>query len=143
MCCAAPLGKPLVYNSSEEHGVSDQIPPPQPLGLKDEPVDPLTTQRADPIRCARHAAGDEIKQCPNTKKERGTGVYSVSRDPKLLQRIAHRYQNNIGIGGPDCGADPGVVARCDIAVMEAHNTVPWIPATEDRRGALYDIRPCA
>ena len=110
----------------------------EPRRLLQQPVDPLATQIAHPSRRAADAAGLEIKQGADGEEQICLGLVSMLVNPKLLQGIAHTYENAVGAGVTDIAASLLDVLRSqEETIPVPHDRVAWIRAAE-RLGRTLD-----
>src|SRR5680860_806282 len=80
---------------AEKDEVADQVALGQPQRLLEQPIGPFAAQSAHPNGSSPYAAGLEVKQCADGKKQTCSRLVPVLINPQFLQRVAHAHKDAV------------------------------------------------
>ena len=113
-----PRSRPeLPGDPHEEEGIADKIPARETLRLLGQAIDPFKAPSLHPRRRARDVARKKIEQGPDAYAEGAARRSQVLLDEELLSGIAHRHQQDIGLGPANEINDFGNRVVIEVAVV--------------------------
>src|SRR5579859_293210 len=104
-------------DAAHEHGVADEIAPPEPPWLAHQPEQPLDAQPPEELWRPRHIIREKVEERAHRQTHRHAQIGEMLRDPDFLRRHSQRHQQNIWLRGVDARDNLRAVLRREEAVL--------------------------
>ena len=116
-------GQPLARNPGKEQRDADEVATGQSARLLAQTIEPFKTPPLHPRHRARNIAGKEVEQSSDADPDNTTRRGEMLLDEEFLLRIAHRHEQDIGLGAANVLDNLGELAGIEMAVMATDNRV--------------------
>src|ERR1700761_1941449 len=123
-------------------GIVAQISLPEAAWILHEPMQPLHSNRLDPLRRILDAAGVEVVGGADAEKGRGSEPVQVAMHEALLFGRAYAHPDDVGLELAHTRDERLLFFRIEIAkgwCVGANDSCPWISAGESVAQLLRDV----